>query len=192
MVFVAIFAVFFAGFGHGTSDLDLGMPPPVGTPTARAIEWLTAVERANPTLPAALGLAVMAQASGGQVYGDRYYCVRGSAEQSSGAACARAFGSRWKNLGEAYGLMGLNVQDVTLPKASSGNTSHAVRWNVDTGIRRLADSLAQAGDLKAALSAFHQSTQAPPTWRVSDYAAIIKAAIRAYSAPQMAIWALAP
>ena len=123
---IAAAAVFLAGFGYWISGLFTGAPPPMGTPTARSIEWVSAVEKADPALPAALGLAVIAQASGGEVYGDRYYCVQGTSEQSSGRTCVSGFGKSWKTLGESYGLMGLDNQDVTLPKAGSANTPHTV------------------------------------------------------------------
>ncbi len=194
-IFVAIFlmmvlALFFAGFGHWIGGLFTGAPPPMGTPTARSIEWVSAVETADPALPAALGLAVIAQASGGEVYGDRYYCVKGSSEQSSGLTCVSGFGKSWKTLGESYGLMGLDNKDVTLPKTGS-STPHTVAWNVTTGVQRLAQSLGRYGYLKAALPAFHQSTQAPPGWIFSNYSATIQRDMNTYGGPQMAVWAVA-
>ena len=195
-IFVAIFlmmvlALFFAGFGHWIAGLFTGAPPPMGTPTARSIEWVSVVQKADPALPAALSLAAIAQASGGEVYGDRYYCVQGSSEQSSGLTCLSGFGKSWKTLGESYGLMGLDDKDVTLPKTGR-STPHTVAWNVTTGVRRLAESLAQYGTLKAALPAFHRSTQAPPGWIFSNYSATIRQDIATYGGPQMAVWAIAP
>jgi hypothetical protein len=191
IVVIAVAAVFLAGVGYWISGLFVGQPPPMGTPTARSLEWLSAVQRADPALPAALGLAVIAQASGGEVYGDRYYCVQSASEQSSGLPCGSAFGKGWKTLGESYGLMGLDEKDVALPKAGSADTPHTVAWNVPTGIHRLAQSLAQAGDLQAALPAFHRSTQAPPGWIFSHYRVTIRQDIQTYGGPQMAVWAIA-
>jgi hypothetical protein len=162
----------------------------MGTPTARSIEWLSAVERADPQLPAALGLAVIAQASGGEVYGDRYYCVQGTSEQSSGLPCQQAFGKSWKTLGESYGLMGLDSKDVVFPSASSANTPHTVAWNVATGLHRLAHTLAHDPLVQTALPTFHRSTQAPPHWIFHGYADTIRQDLATYGGPQMAIWAI--
>lgn len=96
VLIVIVAAVFLGGFGSGIPGPVTGTSPPMGTSTARAIEWLPAVDASAPGLPNALGLAVIAQASGGAVYGDRSYCVQGTQEQSSGLRCRSALGHGWK------------------------------------------------------------------------------------------------
>lgn len=186
---VVVAAVFLAGIGHWVQGLFVGPPPPMGTVQARTTAWLPAVDHAAPGLPNALSLAILAQASGGEVYGDRYYCVRGSAEQSAGEACAKAYGAGWRDLGEAYGLAGINAKDVHL-LTSPG--PHDVAWNLHTGLSRLATTMRADPVLQTALPAFHRTTQAPPGWRFSGYAATIRADLEAYGGPQMAAWAIAP
>jgi len=192
VIFTIIFVVFLAGFGHWIHGLFTGTPPPMGTNTARTLEWLQAADQADPSLPNALAMAIIAQASGGEVYGDRNYCVQGPNEQSSGLPCVQAFGKGWTDLGSAVGLTGLNVQDVTMPTATSGNSPHAVAWNLTTGLGRLSQVLATDPLLKTALPAFHRTTQAPPHWIFSNYASTIQTDLATYGGPQMAIWAIAP
>ena len=189
IVFIVIIGVMVAGFGHWMHGLFVGAPPPMGTPTARSLEWLPAVVRADPALPAALGLSVIAQASGGQVYGDRYFCVQGTQEQSSGLPCRSAYGKTWTDLGESYGLTGVNNQDVPMPRTTS---PHQVAWNLSTGLARLSQVLHTDPSLQTALPTFHRTTQAPPQWIFSGYAAAIRQDMATYGGPQMAAWALAP
>lgn len=188
VLIVAVAAVFLAGIGHWVNGLFVGTPPPMGTAAARTTAWLPAADQAAPSLPNALSLAVIAQASGGQVYGDRYYCVNGSAEQSAGEACRTAYGAGWHDLGTAYGLTGLNAKDVRFPKTPS---PHNVAWNLHTGLARLTQTLATDPVLQTALPAFHRATQAPPGWRFSGYEQTIRADLAAYGSPQMAAWAIA-
>lgn len=189
IVVIAVAALFLAGLGYWAKGYFPGAPPPMGTATARTLEWLPAVDRYGDGLPNNLDLAIIAQASGGQVYGDRYYCVDGSAEQSTGEACDTAYGKRWHTLGTAYGLTGVNAQDVRITK---GTSRHAVAWNLATGLTRLTQTLRTDPTLKTALPAFHRATQAPPGWRVSGYADTIRTDLQTYGGPQMAAWAIAP
>ncbi len=192
VLIVIVAAVFLGGFGSGIPGPVTGTSPPMGTSTARAIEWLPAVDASAPGLPNALGLAVIAQASGGAVYGDRSYCVQGTQEQSSGLRCRSALGHGWKNLGESYGLTGINGKDVTLPSHASGKSPHTVRWNVSIGLGRLAHTLATDPVLHTALSRFHRETQTPPGWVSSGYAVTIRPDLASYRHAQMAAWAMAP
>ena len=191
ILIVIVAAIFLAGFGYWVSGLFTGAPPPMGMVTARSLEWLPAVDAHSHGLPNALGLAVIAQASGGEIYGDRYYCVQGSAEQSSGIRCLSAYGKGWHDLGKADGLTGVNQKDVTLPSSTSGNSPHAVAWNLGTGLSRLAQTLAMDPALKTALPAFHRTTQAPSGWMFSGYASTIRSDLQTYGGPQMAAWAIA-
>ena len=191
--FGVIAMVFLAGIGFW-SHLFVGPPPPMGTPTARATEWLHAVDQADPAFPAALGLAVIAQASGGEVYGDRYFCITHgllSGEHAAGESCTAAYGKTATQLGIAYGLLGLNNRRVSAPSATSGQTWHSVAWNLHTGLERLATDLARQGYLKAALPIFHHDTQTPPGWTSTGYVTKIRANIATYGGPQMAAWAIA-
>lgn len=189
---IAVAALFLAGIGYWAKGYFPGAPPPVGTATARTLEWLPAVDQVAPGLPNNLTLAVIAQASGGDVYGDRYYCVKGSAEQSSGEGCQTAYGKAWRNLGESYGLTGVNAKDVPLWSRISGNTPHTVAWNLRIGLTRLTQTLRTDPTLQTALPEFHRTTQAPPGWRVSGYADTIRTDLQTYGGPQMAAWAIAP
>jgi len=188
-----IATVFLAGTGYW-AHLFIGQPPPMGTPTARATEWLHAVEQADPALPAALGLAVMAQASGGEVYGDRYFCITHgllSGEHAAGESCTAAYGKTATQLGIAYGLLGLNNRRVQAPSTASGHTWHNVTWNLHTGLDRLATDLRRWGTLKAALPVFHIDTQTPPNWTSTGYVNKIRANMATYGGPQTAVWAIA-
>ncbi len=189
---VIVAAVFLGGFGYEIASLFTGTSPPMGTPTTRAIEWLPAVDASAQGLPNALGLAVIAQASRGSVYGDRSYCVQGTQEQSSGLSCPSALGHGWKNLGESYGLTGINGKDVTLPSHVSGKSPHTVRWNVSIGLGRLADTLVTDPVLHTALPRFHRETQTPPGWVASGYATAIRSDLASYRHAQMDVWAIAP
>ncbi|MDA8206535.1 MAG: hypothetical protein M0Z36_10730, partial [Thermaerobacter sp.] len=191
IMIIAVAAVFLAGIGHWVSGFFTGAPPPMGTVTARTLEWLPVVDQYGPGLPNALGLAVIAQASGGQVYGDRYYCVDGSAEQSSGIRCTSAYGKAWHNLGTGYGLTGVNGKDVTLPSSTSGNSPHTVAWNLTTGLTALAHTLQTTPALQTALPTFHKTTQAPPGWIFANYASTVRTDLATYGGPQMAAWAIA-
>ncbi len=192
IIIVVAAALFLAGIGDWASGLFTGAPPPMGTNTARTLAWLPAVDRANAGVPTALSLAVIAQASGGEVYGDRRYCVNGSAEQSAGIACVKAYGKAWHDLGMAYGLTGVNAKDVRLPSRTSGTSPHTVAWNLRAGLSQLAQALTANPALKTALPAFHRTTQAPPSWVFSGYGATIRTDLATYSGPQMAAWAIAP
>ena len=192
VIVIVIVAVFVAGIGYWVAGFLTGAPPPMGTVTARTLEWLPAVDQYGPGLPNALSLAVIARTSGGEVYGDRYYCVDGSAEQSSGIRCTSAYGKAWHNLGTGYGLTGVNGKDVTLPSSTSGNSPHTVAWNLTTGLTALAHTLQTTPALQTALPTFHKTTQAPPGWVFSGYANTIRTDLQTYGGPQMAVWAIAP
>ena len=191
LLIVIIAVVFLGGFGYWIQGLFTGAAPPMGTNTARTLEWLVAVDHADPSLPNALSLAVIAQASGGQVYGDRRYCVQGTQEQSSGIACHSAYGTAWHDLGAAYGLTGVNSKDVPFPNAGSGTSPHSVRWNLATGLGRLNHVLTTDPVLQTALPTFHRTTQAPPHWIFSHYATTIRQDMATYGGAQMAAWAIA-
>lgn len=88
VIIVAVAALFLAGIGMWAAHLFTGAPPK-GMNTARTLAWLPAVDKYGAAEPNSLDLSVIAQAFGGEVYGDRRYCVDGSAEQSSGIVAPR-------------------------------------------------------------------------------------------------------
>ncbi|MCY0886417.1 MAG: transglycosylase SLT domain-containing protein [Firmicutes bacterium] len=172
-------------------------PPPLATPLSRPAEWLPLVTAtgAPDGVPNVLALAVLNQASDGQVYGDRYYCSNG---QSAGEACDQAYhpglfgiGSHdVRTLGIGRGLFGLDTRSGLIP---SGQDPHDAAWNAATGLRALGRDLAGA-PWQTALTAFHAHVQAPPGWTGDpNYASQIQGLIASYDAgPTVGAWALAP
>nr|WP_014107020.1 hypothetical protein [Sulfobacillus thermotolerans]AEP14357.1 hypothetical protein [Sulfobacillus thermotolerans] len=119
VVLVAVLAgvVLLAGAGHWLSGLFGPSPPEVATPTSRPAEWLqiaTADAEAQ-GIPNTLALAVINQASDGQVFGDRWYCSNG---YTTGEACHIA-NVHTHHVGIGYGLMGLDGKDITPPCQSA-------------------------------------------------------------------------
>ena len=196
-----------AGAGHWLASFFGPTPPAIATPTSRPTEWLNPVttdSEIDQGIPNTIVMAVINQASDGQVYGDRYYCSNG---QTTGEACSAAYpptkahiGPRGihilaspgaHNLGIGYGLMGLNGKDITLPANARW---HSVLWNLDEGIGQLADYLRGQQYWQTALAAFHATVQTPPGWSGSgNYADTIKGLVGRYNAgPTLGAWALAP
>ncbi len=192
-----------AGVGQWATSGDLGAnPPPIATPLSRPFEWLGTVTAAGVQdgVPNVIGMAVIEQASDGQVYGDRYYCSNG---QSAGEPCALAYPAGLTRLGThpaaqtlgiSVGLMGLDTAR-TAGLSASGATTPSATTNVQWGMRRLAAALhAHSQQAGQGLEAFHVGTQTPPDWTSpASYAATIESVIRQYeSGPQIGAWALAP
>lgn len=180
-----------AGVGQWASSFFGPNPPSIATPMSRPDEWLSGASRdaAGAGIPNVLAMAVIQQASGGQAYGDRYYC---SNQKSAGEACSKAYhpgalgiGSHGvKTLGIGRGLFGLQ----TVP---SGQNPHSVTWNLATGTKTLAQSLS-TGYWKSALTSFHAQNQIPSGWQSTGYADQIKSIVQQYdSGPHLGAWALA-
>lgn len=186
-----------AGAGQWFANLLGPSPPAIATAMSRPAEWLNLItdEGASRGVPNVLALAVMNAASDGEAYGDRYYC---SNQRSAGESCRQAYhpgalgiGPHGvTTLGVGYGLLGINSQSGLIPP---GQSAHATRWNVATGLKALAQDL-QAHDWQAGLTTFHQTVQTPPGWRTSgQYAMQIRGLIQSYDAgPTLGAWALAP
>ena len=183
-----------AGVGQWATGLLGPSPPAIATPLSRPAEWLDAITMggARDHVPNVLGLAVVEQASDGQVYGDRYYC---SNQQSAGAPCPTVFHPGLLGIGShgvttrgvGVGLMGLDSRRVP-------GATHAVTANLGTGLARLGAALRTHPDLGQALAAFHVDTQTPPGWAGSGaYAATVEGLVQRYDAgPHLGAWALAP
>lgn len=192
VVLVAVLAgvVLLAGAGHWFSGLFGPSPPAIATSTSRPAEWLvpaTADAEIVPGIPNTMVLAVINQASDGQVFGDRWYCANG---QTTGEACHVA-DSHTHHVGIGYGLMGLNSKDIPLPANARW---HSVSWNLSEGIGHLADSLRGQPYWQSALQAFHSTVQTPPGWPdTENYPTTIKGLVGRYDAgPTLGAWALAP
>ena len=186
-----------AGVGHWLSSIFGPHPPAIATSTSRPTEWLSPAITDSLTagVPNTVVMAVMNQASDGQVYGDRWYCSNG---QTTGEPCHMAYHPGLLGIGPkgvhhvgiGYGLMGLDGRDMPLP---AGQHWHSVAWNLKEGIGRLAPYLREP-DWQSGLQAFHADAQAPPGWTdTENYASTVKGLIERYSAaPTLGAWALAP
>ena len=191
VVLVAVLAgvVLLAGAGHWLSGLFGPSPPEIATPTSRPAEWLQAAtaDAEAQGIPNTLALAVINQASDGQVFGDRWYCSNG---YTTGEACHIA-NAHTHHVGIGYGLMGLDGKDIPRP----GNQHwHSVAWNLQEGIGQLAMALRGQSYWASALQDFHATVQAPPGWSDSEnYAQTIEGLVGRYDAgPTLGAWALAP
>lgn len=186
-----------AGVGQWLTNFFGPSPPAIATTMSRPGEWLVTVtaDAAPWGVPNVVALAVLNQASDGQVYGDRYYC---SNQESAGEACSTAYHPgllgigphHVTTLGIGYGLFGLGSQSGLIPQ---GQDVHSATWNLATGIAALAHHLSTGG-WQAGLTAFHQAVQAPASW-IGDphYASQIQGLIQSYDAgPTLGAWALAP
>lgn len=188
-VVILVLLIFVAGFGFGIpqlfgSHID---PPPIATEMSRPAEWLVAFTRnaERDGIPNTVIMAVLNEASDGQVFTNRYYC---SNHRTAGEPCSIAFaGTHAVGIGES--LMGLNSRDLKLP---AGKSWQNVTWNLTTGIDRLASYL-QVPYWQQAFNAFHQAVQTPPGWpSTQEYARTIKSLIERYDAgPTLGAWALA-
>ncbi len=186
-----------AGVGQWFTHFFGPSPPAIATTMSRPAEWLVTVtaDAAPRGVPNVIALAVLNQASDGQVYGDRYYC---SNQQSAGEACSTAYhpgflgiGSHHvTTLGIGYGLFGLGSHSGLIP---TGQDAHSATWNLATGVAALAHDLGRGG-WQAGLTAFHQAVQAPAGWTGDpQYASQIQGLIQSYDAgPTLGAWALAP
>lgn len=187
--------VLLAGIGNWLSNIFGPHPPAIATTMSRPAEWLLTTTKFTDQdgIPNVIALAVMEQASDGQVYGDRWYCSNG---KTTGEACHTAYhrgmlgiGPKGvHHLGIGYGLMGLNGKDLTIPSGKH----HSVAWNLSTGTTFLASNL-QGTYWKADLTQFHAAVQTPPGWSASgNYADQIKQLVESYDAgPHLGAWALA-
>lgn len=180
-----------AGIGQWAASFFGPSPPTIATPMSRPDEWLSGISRdaAGAGIPNVLAVAVVQQASGGQAYGDRYYC---SNQQSAGEPCTQAFhpgalgiGSHnVRTLGIGRGLFGLQ-------SAPSGQNPHSVTWNLSAGTKALAHALG-SGYWESDLTSFHAQNQIPSGWQSSSYASQIKSLVQQYDAgPHLGAWALA-
>lgn len=219
LILIAVVAgvVLLAGIGGWAASLLGPHPPAIATEASRPTEWLTALSREAITLnvPNSLAIAVMHQASDGQVFGDRWYCSNG---QTTGEPCHVAYhpgvlgiGPHGvHNVGIGFSLMGLNNKDVTIPAGDH----HKVAWNLAEGMTLLAGTLHGAAYWQSALNAFHAHFQAPPGWKSTvDYAQAIARLLGTYetistnggppvkravvagpynASPDLGAWALAP
>lgn len=190
MIVVVASMALLAGVGHWLSNFFGPSPPAIATATSRPTEWLyaaTADSESDQGIPNTIVMAVVNQASDGQVYGDRWYCSNGL---TTGEPCHAAyFGAR--HLGIGYGLMGLDGKDITLPV---GQQWHSVVWNLQEGIGQLATYLRGQPYWQSALQEFHQTVQVPPGWRnTENYPQAIQGLVERYDAgPTLGAWALAP
>ena len=210
LIFIGLIAstALLAGVGHWLSSIFGPSPPAIATATSRPTEWLNPVtfdaEMAQ-GIPNTIVMAVINQASDGQVYGDRWYCSNG---QTTGEPCSAAYPGTKAHIGAhgilipatpaahhvgiGYGLMGLNGKDITLPV---NDHWHSVSWNLSTGITRLAAELRGLPYWQTAIEDFHVQTQVPPGWPVAGnygYAETIKGLVGRYNAgPTLGAWALA-
>ena len=187
VIFIVILAsmILLAGMGQWFAGLFGPSPPAIATPMSRPAEWLSTVSQAGARtgIPNVLALAVIQQASGGQVFGDRYYCSDG---QSSGIRC-HTVSANLHTLGVGEGLFGIDTNSGLIPK---GQNAHSVTWNVSTGMQALGRYL--SGPWKTGLTTFHHQAQVPPSWASTGYADRIESLIRQYDAgPQLGAWALA-
>lgn len=178
-----------AGIGHWFAGLFGPSPPMIATPTSRPTEWLTSATtdaELDQGIPNTLVMAVINQASDGQVYGDRYYCSNG---QSAGEACSTAYKGT-HTVGTGYGLMGLDGRDLSLP---AGHSWHSASWNLHDGIGKLATYLRGQRYWQSALQGFHSTVQTPPTWHdTTHYPQVIEGLVGRYdSGPTLGTWALA-
>jgi hypothetical protein len=196
-----------AGIGAGSSNLFGAHPPAMATPASRPAEWLPTVTPYELGLPNAVVLAVIAQASGGAAYEDRYYCSNG---QSAGGACSQAYpGTHTRGIGT--GLMGINSPSGLIPTRQN---PHRVAGNIQTGTTALRHDLLTAKYWQPALQAFHRAVQTPPGWHdPPHYADTIQHWLGTYqivttngkpgprehiqrgvydSGPHLGAWALAP
>ena len=204
LILVAVIAgmALLAGIGQWASSLFGPHPPAIATPMSRPTEWLGIASQAGAKygVPNVIALAVIQQASDGEVYGDRYYCSNG---QSAGEQCSVAFPGHKatggvhaqaavppaKTLGLGLGLFGIGSKSGLIP---AGQSAHSVSWNVDTGTQQLGKYL-QSVDWQSGLTAFHRNVQAPSGWQSSgQYATQIKGLVQQYSSgPTLGAWALA-
>ncbi len=205
LIIIVVFAgvALLAGIGQWASSLFGPHPPSIATPMSRPTEWLSTVSQAGAKygVPNVVALAVVQQASDGEVYGDRYYCSNG---QSTGERCSIAYPGHKatggvhaqaavppaKTLGLGLGLFGIGSKSGLIPQ---GQSPHSVSWNVNTGTKQLGKYL-QSTDWQSGLTAFHRNVQAPAKWQGSgQYATQIKGLVQQYSSgPTLGAWALAP
>lgn len=175
-----------AGIGQWAAGFFGPSPPAIATPMSRPTEWISIASQDGATfgVPNIVAEAVIEQASGGEVFGDRHYCSNG---QSAGEACGTAYhGSH--TIGIGYGLLGIDSKSGLIPK---GQPPHSVSWNVSAGLKALGPYL--TGDWKSGLAAFHAAVQVPPGWTSTGYADQIRSLVESYdSGPQLGAWALAP
>lgn len=173
-----------AGAGDWLSSFFGPHPPAIATDASRPAEWLTPITRQAVTLgiPNSLVLAVINQASDGQVYGDRWYCSNG---HTTGEACHTAYHKGMLGIGPqgvhhvgiGYSLMGLNGKDVPIPTGDH----HNIAWNLHTGVSLLAGILNGAAYWQPALTTFHARFQVPPHWQgTENYAATIEGDLGSY------------
>jgi hypothetical protein len=195
---VVVAAILLAGMGEGSTALLGPDPPAIATVRSRPMEWLVSASLAarQDSLSNALVMAVMQQASDGQVYGDRYDCANG---QTAGEGCAAAFGRGVKTLGIAAGLLGLNSggwpvpADAPLWKQENLAHPHSVAENLATGVAALARSVQDGSPLQTSLARFHAAYQLPAGFPESgNYSAQIKAIVWTDQSPHLGAWALAP
>lgn len=195
---VVVAGILLAGMGEGSAVLLGPDPPAIATVRSRPMEWLVSASlAARPYgLSNALVMAVMQQASDGQVYGDRYDCSNG---QTAGEGCAAAFGRGMKTLGISEGLLGLNSGGWPVPADSPLWTReslahpHSVAENLATGVAALARSVQAGSTLQKSLARFHAAYQLPAGFLESGtYSAQIKAIVLADQSPHLGAWALAP
>ncbi|MDA8205189.1 MAG: transglycosylase SLT domain-containing protein [Thermaerobacter sp.] len=204
LIIIVVFAgvALLAGIGAWVSSLFGPSPPAIATPMSRPTEWLSTISQSGAKygVPNVIALAVVQQASDGEVYGDRYYCSNG---QSAGEQCSTAFPGHKatggvhaqaavpaaKTLGLGLGLFGIGSQSGLIPQ---GQSPHSVSWNVGTGTQQLGKYLT-ATDWQSGLTAFHQHVQTPAKWQSSgQYATQIKGLVQEYSSgPTLGAWALA-
>ncbi len=186
LILIALIAstALLAGVGHWLSGIFGPHPPAIATDASRPTEWLTPISRQAIALniPNSVVLAVINQASDGQIYGDRWYCSNG---QTTGEACHVAYHKGLlgigptgvHHLGIGYSLMGLNGKDMTIPSGDH----HSISWNLHEGVTLLAGSLNGAPYWQAALNTFHARFQAPPGWRsTANYANTIEGWLGSY------------
>ena len=205
LIIIVVFAgvALLAGIGAWVSSLFGPHPPSIATPMSRPTEWIGTVSQAGAKygVPNVLALAVVQQASDGEVYGDRYYCNNG---QSAGEPCSTAYPGHKatggvhaqaavapaKTLGLGLGLFGIGSHSGLIP---TGQSPHSVSWNVNTGTKQLGKYL-QSVDWQSGFTAFHRTVQAPAGWQSSgQYATQIQGLVKQYSSgPTLGAWALAP
>ncbi len=188
--------VLLAGIGNWMSSMFGPHPPAIATTMSRPAEWLLTTTKYTDQdgIPNVIALAVMEQASDGQVYGDRWYC---SNHKTTGEPCHAAYhkgvlgiGPKGvHHIGIGYSLLGINGKDVSIPNGEH----HNITWNLHTGVTLLAGTLDGAAYWQSALDAFHAHWQIPPGWSsTGNYADAIKHLVQSYdSGPHLGAWALA-
>jgi len=182
-------AVIFLGgllsaFGLGSQTAHGRTPPnipPLASAQALPAEWLPLIRQEDPGVPNTLVAAIMAAGSGGQVFGDTYYCSNG---YTATAACSTVYhpgllgvGAYAHTVGIARGLLNLRGAPHNPPR------------NLAAGAAALAGL--RAGYLQDTLAAFHRYDQAPPGWAgTGQDVATVRSDLATYAAPVLGAWSL--